>query len=237
MDHGKKYGIDEFMHAARRMMEIKPPHAWDPHTAEIHHYLAIFKAALMDFVVDGNIIYHGIQTHFLLVDVPRILRLKVVAPMEYRVKTLMMESSFTEEEAREHIMAVDVQRQSWAKFMYGPEFDEPTSYDMILNMSFLNLDAMAEVISILVRRPEFRIDGGAIKKIRDAHLRSRVLANLVKSPETRGMEVEVHCSSETGEVRIRRLTPTALISDWKEAIERALAGEELVKSLHIADTI
>jgi len=235
IEHGKAYGIEEFMMAAKDIMEKKPPHSWDPHADQIHHYLAIFKASLMDFVVAGNIIYHGLQLHFLLNDVPRVLRLKVVAPMEYRVRTLTEESSYSEAEAREHIENVDSQRISWAKFMYGTDFDEPTSYDMTLNMSNLNLDAMTEVVVQVVRRPEFRLDGGAMSRIKEAHLKARVVAHLIRSAATREMELRVECDAESGHVIIRRLAPTPVKGDWKKAIKEALADEKIISMLEVAE--
>jgi hypothetical protein len=233
IEHGKRYGIEEFMRAAESIMEKNPPHSWDPHAAQIHNYLAIFKAALMDFVVGGDVIYHGLQTHFLLTDVPRILRLKVVAPMEYRVRVLMKEMNLTEPEAREHINHVDGQRIRWAKFLYGPEFDEPTSYDMTLNMCNLNLDAMVELVALVIRRPEFRIDGGAMKKLRDAHLKAFVIAHLVRSQDTREMEMSVDCDSDTGWVKVRRISMAPAKSEWKELIEKSLQGLSNISTIEI----
>lgn len=235
IEHGKKYGIDEFLFSAKRIMETKPPHSWDPQATQIHQFLVIIKAALMDFVVEGDVIYHGLQTHFLLTDVPRVLRTKVVAPMEYRVKTLAEETDFSEAEAREHILHVDEQRVSWAKFLYGENFDDPTYYDIILNMSNLNLDAMVEIIARVTRRPEFRLDAGAMKSIRDAHLKALILAYLVRFARTRDMDLSIECDSESGHVKVRRNAPTPSSGDWQKDIEDALSGLEQIFSLEITE--
>ncbi len=235
IEHGKKYGIEEFLIAAKRIMETKPPHSWDPHAAQIHHYLDIFKAALMDFVVSGDVIYQGLQTHFLLTDVPKVFKTKVVAPMEYRVRTLMEEQSMSEAESREHINHIDEQRIRWAEFIYGRNFDDPTNYDMILNMSNLNLDAMVQIISNVVSRPEFRVDAGTMKLLRDARMKAVVKARLVSNSDTREMDVSVECDSETGKTKIRRNALTPITGEWEKQIEKALEQVEGIGTLEITE--
>lgn len=232
IEHGKKYGIDEFLFAARRIMETRPPHSWDPHAVQIHYYLTMFKASLLDFVVQGDMIYHGLQTHFLLTDVPRVFKIKVVAPMEYRIKTFMEESGTDDHIAREHIAFVDEMRISWAKFCFGENYDDPTFYDMILNMSNLNLDAMVQVVVQVVRRPEFQLNAQTKRAIRDAHLKAVVRAYLVRSPSTRELELIVDADSKTGSVSIKRAAP-APGADWRDEIEKTLANLDLVKHLEI----
>ncbi len=235
IEHGKKYGIDEFLQAATRIMETKPPHSWDPQAAQIHNYLTIFKAALLDFVSEGNVIYHGLQTHFLLTDVPHILKLKVIAPFDYRARTLMDEAGITYEKAAEHIRLVDSQRIRWAKFLHGEDFDEPTTYDMILNMSNLNLDAMTELVALVVRRPEFRMHGGIMKEIHTAHLKALVEAYLVRSPVTREMDLSVRCDSASGHVKIIRNAPTPSTGDWQKDIKEAVSGIDKISTLEISE--
>ncbi|MFH2036928.1 MAG: cytidylate kinase-like family protein [Candidatus Zixiibacteriota bacterium] len=233
IEYGKKYGIDEFLHSARKIMEAKPPNSWDPHAKQIQHYLTIAKAALLDFVVQGDIIYHGLQTHFILTDVPRVMKIKVVAPMDYRIKTLMEESEINENTAREHIKFVDEMRISWAKFLYGENFDDPTYYDMILNMSHLSLDAMAQIVTQMAHRPEFRLNAGTMKEIRDAHLRALVRAQLVRYPETREIEISVVADSVTGDVKVTCQDDSGKSTECKKRIEKALSEIELITTLKI----
>lgn len=236
IEHGKKYGIDEFMQAARRIMETKPPHSWDPHAAQIHYYLTMFKASLMDFVSQGNIIYHGLQTHFILMDVPKVFRIKVLAPLEYRVQILTEESNSTPDVARDHILFVDEMRRSWAKFCFGENYDDPTHYDMMLNMSRLNLDAMVHLIASVVQRPEFRVDAGTMKVIRNVHLQSLIGAYLVRSPRTRELKLDYDCNAETGHVKIRRTAPTPA-ENWQQDVKNALQEIETIKSIEIDEGI
>jgi cytidylate kinase len=233
IEHGRQYGIDEFLTAARRIMETKPPYSWDPHAEHIQYYLVIFKAALMDFVASGDVVYHGHQGHFLLTEVPRVLKIRIDAPVEHRVKFLMEESGCTEEEAREKIDHIDEQRIMWARFLYGIDYNLSSNYDIVLNMANLNLDAMVGMIANVVRRPEFRLDAGALKAIRDAHLKALVMAYLTRSPQTRELELSVECDSDRGFVEVTGIETSMSPVIRPKDIEDALAGLDKVSKLQI----
>jgi len=207
IEHGKKYGIDEFLQAAQKIMESKPPESWDPQAAQIRNYLTIFKAALLDFVVEGDIIYHGLQTHFLLTDFPSILKIKVIAPFEFRVRTLMDEC--------------------------GPDFDQQAKYDMILSMANLNLDSMVEIVALVTRKAEFRIHGGVMKDIKNAQQKTMVMAYLVRASATRDIDFSVECDSEKGLVKIKCDSPPSDTADWKKDVKKALEGLENISTLEI----
>lgn len=235
IEHGGKYGIDEFLDVARNIMESKPPNSWDPNAEQIHRYLIIYKAALMDFVVQGNIIYHGILSHFLLGDIPGVLRVKVGAPFEYRVKAIVMERGMSDREARDYITEVDGQRVNWARFLHGIDYDEATNYDMVLSMSNLNLDAMVGAIALVIRRPEFRLNAGVSKIVADAHFRAQIMAYLTRSPKARVMELALECDAESRWIKIVKSDTQLGGPDWRDDIGSALSEIDNISSLEIIE--
>jgi cytidylate kinase len=236
IEHGRKYGIDEFLDVARKIMDTKPPNSWDPNAEQIHRYLTIFKAALLDYVVQGNIIYHGIQSHFLLADIPGVLRVKVGAPFEYRVKAMVMERGMSDHDARDYIIEVDGQRVNWARFLHGIDYNEATNYDMVLSMSNLNLDAMVDLIALVIRRPEFRLNAGVMKIIADAHFRARIMAYLIRSPKTRELDLALECDAEGRWIKIVRSGAGSGGSDWRDDIGAALSEIDNISSLEILES-
>ncbi len=236
IEYGKKYGIDEFLAGAQKIMESKPPNSWDPNAQQIHHYLTIFKAALMDYIVQGNIVYHGIQSHFLLSDVPAVLRIKVVAPMDYRNELLAQERNISLSEARDYIIEMDAQRARWSKFLHGIDFDDPTNYDMVLCMSNLNLDAMVDVIKVLINRPEFRLYAANTKIIKDTHLRAQIGAYLTRSSLTRDLDLEIECDAARGLVKIKNKSAAVSGDGWKEDVKEILGIFDKISKLEFVDT-
>jgi hypothetical protein len=145
----------------------------------------------------------------------------------------MDEANITAEQASEHIRLVDSQRNRWAKFICGPDFDQQAKYDMILSMANLNLDSMVEIVALVTRKAEFRIHGGVMKDIKNAQQKALVLAYLVRSSATRDIDFSVECDSEKGLVKIKCDSPPSDTGDWQKDVKKALAGLENISTLEI----
>jgi cytidylate kinase len=117
--HARNYGIDETGLAEGGLMEHQPPSLWDRHAPQRRRYLIVLKAALMDFMVEGNVVYHGHLAQFQLYDIPKLLRVKANASMSIRVNTLMKEMGMSEDAAESHIKEIDQRRTNWSKFLYN----------------------------------------------------------------------------------------------------------------------
>ncbi len=233
IQHAKKYGIEETGLADIGIVESNPPHFWDRHSAQRRHYLTIFRAALMDFIVEGCAIYHGHLGQFLLQEIPKLLRVRADASVEYRVKLLMRESGRTEGEARQYINDVDSRRINWGRFLYGVDFNNPANFDLVLNMDKMSIETMADIVAHAAERPEFKLDESSLKAIKDVHLKAHVLAHLARSPRTRGMDLSVECDAQKGYVKVRGIAPVVGAEVWEKDIKEVLAGLEGIKTLEV----
>ncbi|MFY9728823.1 MAG: cytidylate kinase family protein, partial [Bryobacteraceae bacterium] len=72
-------------HDLRAALELPPafPGRFN-HTRYV--YLALIQAALTEEVRSGCAVYHGLAGHLLLKGAPGLLRLRIIAPMEYRIR-------------------------------------------------------------------------------------------------------------------------------------------------------
>ena len=231
--HAKKYGIEETGLAEGGLMEKQPPHIWDRSAPQRRQYLIFLKAALMDHMVEGNVIYCGHLAQFLLPDVPKLLRVQAHASMAIRVNRLMKECGFSESLAEAHIKEIDVRRTAWAKFLYEVDFSDPHNYDIVLNMDRMSLNTMASVIVAATKHPEFTLDETAMKVLKDAHLKSIVMAYLARSPRTRGMELTVDCDSISGTVKFRGHAPVVGSEVWQADIQDVVSKVPGVSAIEI----
>ncbi|UCC79342.1 MAG: cytidylate kinase-like family protein [Candidatus Zixiibacteriota bacterium] len=231
--YAEKYGMEETGMADTGYMEVKPPQFWDRQAAQRRLYLIYFKASLMDFIIKDNIVYHGHLAQFQLSDVPKILRVRVDASLDYRVQALMSESNYTQAEAQKHIFEIDSRRKDWAKFLYNVDFNDTLNYDIVLNMDKMSVETMADVIFRTARSPEYTIDDEARKVIRDVHLKSVILANLARSPRTRGMELMIQCDSDSGIVKARGLGPILGTETWENDIREVISSIDGVKEVDV----
>ena len=97
IEAASRYGINETGLGEKDIMESHPPGYWHERSDERMHYLTCFKTALLDFAVEGSIIYHGNLAHILLNEVPFVLRVRINAPLENRIKPLMEEKGLSKD--------------------------------------------------------------------------------------------------------------------------------------------
>lgn len=100
---------------------------------------------------------HSIATHGAAVLVGRgvqfllppdqVLRVRVVAPLEARIRGLAERRGLTELDARAEIATVDADRAAFMRDHYGREVDDPTAYDLVVNTGSVPLDAAATIVA------------------------------------------------------------------------------------------
>ena len=90
---------------------------------EREHYQAFTTAALCERALAGPLVYHGRTGHLLLQGVPHVLRLRVVADMETRIKSVEERLGIDREKAKKYIEQVDEDRRKWVRTFYNIDWD------------------------------------------------------------------------------------------------------------------
>ena len=80
------------------------------------------------------------------------LRVRLVAPLESRVETLAAREHLPPARARAKIEEDDAARARFIRQIFGREIDDPTGYDIVLNLGSLAAPAAAEGILAALRR-------------------------------------------------------------------------------------
>jgi cytidylate kinase len=182
------YGVSPVSVAAAREMQ---PDLWRGVHSERLAYLMSLRAALCDRAASGKLVYHGHAAHLLLPGVSHVLKLRVVADPEFRIRAVMQAQDITHEGATAYIEGVDRERAEWANFLYGVEWDDPSLYDMVLNLSHLSSAAACEVVATAAQLDQFKPTRQSLKAVEDIGLGSHVGAELERNTRTRGAELRV----------------------------------------------
>ena len=153
-------------------------------------YIILMRLALLEFMLQGDFIYHGYSGHLLLPELPCSLKVRVIAPMELRVKSAMDKLGISdEEEARAEVERRDEERIKWARFMYGQDIRNPALYDVCFHLGTLDISSICAMISASIDVPELRRTPEAKKRLLDMHLSSLIETVLVTDPETSALEI------------------------------------------------
>lgn len=229
----EQYGLHETGLRQKDILEQRPPGFWEKYSDARRHYMACFKAALFDFVMKGSIIYHGNLAHILLDDIPFVLRVRVNAPVEDRVKVLMDEEGLTRDEAAARIHEMDQQRKRWTQFLYDAEIRDPISFDLVLNIGKMTIKDGIDLVAAEAQKPQFQSSEEYMKTVRDIHLAAVAETYLMRFPGTYGLDLEVSADSGSGKVTVSGRIATGDIKALEEDIYSALSGADVIKNIEI----
>lgn len=183
-----KLGVSEERLSAK--ME-RSPGLWERLTTERRTYLLAVQSALAEQAVRGDMVYHGLAGHLLLREVPEVLRVRLIAPLEARVAALMEQRGITREEAERYIAEVDQHRARWTRLMYDTEIEDPRLYDLVLNLEKTSINSACAVVVWMARQPEFVVNEACSARLTDFALACRVRLALATNPASRGLELTV----------------------------------------------
>jgi cytidylate kinase len=164
-------------------------------------YLALVQAAIAEEMSTGNAVYHGLVGHRLFQGNIPALRVRVIAPMEHRVQMAQERMRVGRPEAIAYIAKMDEQRGKWTKYLYGIDWEDPSLYDIVLNLQNLSVEQACRFVAEIVAGGGFDFSAEQQAAMSDFVLATRVRAALARDPMTNSLEVEV--ASRAGQVTIK----------------------------------
>jgi cytidylate kinase len=171
----------------------KTPSLWQKFTDEYARYIIFIKCSLLKAIKQDKIIYHGYAGQLLLKDLPHVLKLRVEAPLEYRVKAVMAELNYTYDQSVDYIKKVDIQRKRWVKMVYNNDWYNPHLYDLWVNLQHMSMDNICEMVALSIDHEDFKTSEHAIMCLNNMSLECEVRAALASDDEIwRNQEVTVN---------------------------------------------
>ena len=184
----RRYGVSEEK-LSRAISEA--PGILEHLSSERRRFLVFIRAALVSEVKDDRVVYHGLAGHFLLSGVPNVLRVRVIASMEFRIKAAMERGHLTREDAIQVIRTMDDKRAKWTKFLYHVDWNDPSPYDLVINLDQINLSSACEIVCHTVSLDEFLTTPGWQKTMDDLTLSTEVRAIIAANGSIADAGVEI----------------------------------------------
>ena len=207
---------------------VRPPSLWGRYSHRRRKYLAILQATLAAEVLEGSAVYHGNAGHLLLQGVPHVLRVRIIAPMAFRMALLEKREGTTGDRAKETLLRMDDERRKWTRYLYGVDWEDPALYDVVVNFEHMSLTEACDVVRVSAEEPRFRETEESMRTMADLALASRVRAILVLHPATSRLELEV--TAHKGTVFIRGELPSP---KYKEKVFKVVGNVPEVRKVDL----
>ncbi len=220
-----KYGIKEKDLTAA--MDELPPFWQHVHGARLA-YLRFFSAILLEHIKGENLVYHGHVGHLILGAVPHILRVRVIADMEFRIKGAMERKRLSREEAIAFIGDIDKKRDKWIRFLYGVEWHDAGLYDVLFNLERISIDVACEAIAHMAVMDIFKPTPQSHKDLDDRILANKVHIALASNDQTKAAKITV--SADAGVVTIAGGAPSTKVVSALADIAQGIEGVKGIRT-------
>jgi osmotically-inducible protein OsmY len=163
--------------------------------------IRFIRASLLKRAIGNRMVFHGHGGHLLLGGIPGLLRVRIIAGMEYRINHAMNEEKIDREQAVDLVTAIDKKRILWSRQVWGVEWNDPSYYDLLLSLDNLSVDGAVKIITRATELDDFADNENIQQVLEDELIKSRVWAALTQNDHTRPVRIEV--DSKEGDITVR----------------------------------
>jgi hyperosmotically inducible protein len=205
---------------------VEKPGFWSQDSIKCIAYANFVRVALLKRAQENAMVFHGYGGHLLLSGASRVLRARIIAGMDYRIKVAMEKHNLDRRKVIAMIEELDNNRIKWVKTVLGLKWGEPSLYDVIFNLDRISISGVVDTLIQMKEMPEFKPDDDSRQELADLLLNSRIWAMLSKNKMTRAARVRVESNKGyvtlTGDVGSHKLldavVETAKLVDGVEAV-------------------
>ncbi len=190
-------------------------------------YMSLIQTAFLKVMREDNIVYHGLAGHFFLKGVSHVLKVRIIADIEERVKLEMERKSISEKEARRLLLKDDDERNRWSQFLYGINTTDSQLYDLVIHTRKISVENAVDIICHTVGMPQFQKTPESQQDLENLALSAEVKAALIE------LSPAVEVCAENGIVHIKTKVSETLQQDMENSLKTHAWAIRGVKEVHI----
>lgn len=142
-------------------------------------FSAFIHEVFLGHIQKDNVIYHGLAGHYFTRGIPNVLKVRIKATIEDRVKEEMKRENISEEEARYLLIKDDEERRKWGMYLYGIDTKDPELYDIVLKIENLKVNDAVEILFDIAKRPCFQTTPESRMILKDRFLSAKAYSAIV----------------------------------------------------------
>jgi cytidylate kinase len=131
----------------------KKPGFWDLFSTERDRYYHYLKASIFETALDGDQIILGRGAPVILGEVPGVLHLRIIAPVETRVRRLMKEHGCDDYHARKLLTRHDHDRSGFYHVYFNVDWNSADLYDVTFNTATTTPEMVVAAVQSLLAAP------------------------------------------------------------------------------------
>ena len=166
-----------------RDLDQERPSLWDRYDWEYRAFVALLEAYIYEHASRDKAIIIGQGGSFVLTDLPFVLKVRLTAPFEVRVRRLMEKSEIGEKAAEDIVRRTDKARVGYVKAIYGKDWFDLKNYDMVFNAATQPYEQIAKIIVDALRAKDQMITPDTWDLLVGRAVAARIRALILTNPK------------------------------------------------------
>lgn len=171
-----RYGLPE--DRVERYDERKPGF-WEVFSSDRDRYYYYLKSSIFETIRTGSHVVVGRGGSVLLSDVPGVLHLRIIAPLQLRVERMVSRLKCDERHARKLIRESDHNRAGYYHFFFDADWDSPDLYDITCNTAVLTPEEIVRIALNILDSPAFCDPEKTEKRISELATAQRIITTIL----------------------------------------------------------
>jgi Mg2+ and Co2+ transporter CorA len=169
-------------------MDEHMPSFWERYDWKYWGFVALAKSHLLECALEGNVVIIGRGGNFLLEGIPFAFRVRIIAPMEAKLRCVTEDQtcgdfiSANREAALKILEKTDKESEQLIHSVFGKHWNDPRSYDVTLNMSTLDSDEVVDILKTALSGKDKYINTATQDLLRRRALAAKIKASIATNP-------------------------------------------------------
>jgi cytidylate kinase len=142
----------------------KKPTIWQSMSDQKKKFTFLLRAVVYDFASNGNAVILGRGGQALLKEIPGTLHVRVVAPLDTRVRRLMDIEAFDEKTCEQLILQSDRDSAGFIRSYFDIDWNDENAYDISLNTRSMSVGTATKLIMEAINALEFNETTSDVEK-------------------------------------------------------------------------
>jgi len=155
------------------------PSILDRFTYGKEKYIAYIQTTLLKYLKKDNVIYHGFGGQFFIKDISHVLKVRINADIEDRVRLVIERDRISRKEALSLIRNLDKQRKKWSKHLAGIDLWDSSLYELVIQVGKISVDDVVDIICHTAGLERFKTTPDSQQAMEDLCLSAEVKVALI----------------------------------------------------------
>jgi cytidylate kinase len=195
----------------------KEPRWWEGWQENLRPYRIALQLAMSEAALAENLVYFGHVGHGLLPGIRHVVRVLLIAPMEFRLEMVRRHQGLAAPAARRYIQRVDRAHSRRLMALFGSDWRDPGQYALVVNLAQVSTAAAQNMIAHAAKLRDYKATDVSRQTLADLALSSRVQAQLLTYPTLRNLPISVKASD--GEITLSGVIPAISQSEIIRQVE------------------